>query len=157
MRKRAFQIGQSMTKPETRLRERCLFIHHPTNGRMGQIARDVLYKRTRVKHTRTHGTIPQLEWEMFEILLLHLRVCEVICSPSSLKAQVILPGTAIWIFGVVPNTIQDATTIINVSFTLDKATPQSYFHSPDTSDTYLYSVPIYNKNKVLRMLSTSFS
>jgi hypothetical protein len=108
--------------------------------------------------------IPRLEWEMFGISLLYLQVCEVICSPSSSKAQENLPGTAIWIFGIVPNTIQDATTIINVSFALDEATPQSYFHSPDTPGTYLYDVLVYSKqglenveHKLLRTPTTGTS
>ncbi|KAJ7889213.1 hypothetical protein B0H13DRAFT_1626830 [Mycena leptocephala] len=57
-------------------------------------------------------------------------------------------GTAIYFFGIVPNTALQGTTElntkINVTFTLDGAVARTYTHTPDTSTTILYSVPIFS-------------
>ncbi|KAJ6542808.1 hypothetical protein B0H19DRAFT_957811 [Mycena capillaripes] len=51
-------------------------------------------------------------------------------------------GTAIYFFGIVPNTVPFADTLVNVTFTVDGAFVGSYTHIPDTSSTILYNVPM---------------
>ncbi|KAJ6558046.1 hypothetical protein B0H19DRAFT_126793 [Mycena capillaripes] len=53
-------------------------------------------------------------------------------------------GTAIYLFGVVPNTIPFATTLVDLAFTLDGGSMGTYTHIPDNSSDILYSVPIFN-------------
>ncbi|KAJ6457590.1 hypothetical protein C8R45DRAFT_844235 [Mycena sanguinolenta] len=52
-------------------------------------------------------------------------------------------GTAIYFFGGVPNTVPNAITVVNLTFSLDGAFAGSYTHIPDpTTSTFLYSVPM---------------
>ncbi|KAJ7863235.1 hypothetical protein B0H13DRAFT_1638262 [Mycena leptocephala] len=61
-------------------------------------------------------------------------------APHSVTLQ--FTGTAIYFFGIVPNTVNAATTIVNLTFILDGAVHGSYSHIPDTSTNILYSVPM---------------
>ncbi|KAJ6542805.1 hypothetical protein B0H19DRAFT_957855 [Mycena capillaripes] len=65
-------------------------------------------------------------------------------DPYSVTLQ--FTGTAIYFYGIVPNTAQHGTTKANtkidVTFTLDGAAVGEYKHTPDTSSTILYSVPM---------------
>ncbi|KAF7344110.1 hypothetical protein MVEN_01700800 [Mycena venus] len=54
-------------------------------------------------------------------------------------------GTAIYFFGIVPNTVPNADTIVNMTFVLDGASAGTYTHLPNTSTTILYSVPMLSK------------
>jgi hypothetical protein len=57
-------------------------------------------------------------------------------------------GTAIWVFAVVPNTLPNTNpsqTNVNITFSLDEKVQQPYQHLPDTSNAYLYNVPVYTK------------
>ncbi|KAJ6476366.1 hypothetical protein C8R45DRAFT_834004, partial [Mycena sanguinolenta] len=52
-------------------------------------------------------------------------------------------GTGIYFFGGVPNTVPNAITVVNLTFSLDGAFAGSYTHIPDpTTSTFLYSVPM---------------
>jgi len=53
-------------------------------------------------------------------------------------------GTAIWVYCVVPNHIQDASTLVNISFTLDGSRVGTYMHQPNQSDVYEYNVTVYS-------------
>ncbi|KAJ7483814.1 hypothetical protein B0H11DRAFT_1914677 [Mycena galericulata] len=59
-------------------------------------------------------------------------------DPPSVTIQ--FTGTAIYLFGIVPNTVPFADTIVDLTFVLDGAFLGSYTHTPDTSTTILYSV-----------------
>jgi hypothetical protein len=59
-----------------------------------------------------------------------------------LQLLFLLSGTAIYFFGIVPNTVTAAATIVNLTFILDGAVHGSYTHIPDTSTNILYSVPM---------------
>ncbi|KAJ6476356.1 hypothetical protein C8R45DRAFT_833857 [Mycena sanguinolenta] len=51
--------------------------------------------------------------------------------------------TAIYFFGMVPNTLPKTTTLVNLIFSLDGALVGTYTHKPDsTTSTFLYSVPM---------------
>jgi hypothetical protein len=54
-------------------------------------------------------------------------------------------GTAIWVFGIVPNTLPYTDTLVNATFSLDGATSDTYVHHPNSSSIYLYNVPVYSK------------
>ncbi|KAJ7934209.1 hypothetical protein B0H13DRAFT_1550508, partial [Mycena leptocephala] len=74
------------------------------------------------------------------------------------------PGMAIYFFGIVPNTALHGTakanTHVNVTFTLDGAVADTYIHTPDTSSTVLYSVPMLSSeglsNKAHTLVATFF-
>ncbi|KAK6977046.1 hypothetical protein R3P38DRAFT_2666925 [Favolaschia claudopus] len=51
-------------------------------------------------------------------------------------------GTAVYFFGIVPNTVPGSETVINTAFSLDGTLAGSYTHNPDTSNNMLYSVPM---------------
>ncbi|KAK7029884.1 hypothetical protein R3P38DRAFT_3353741 [Favolaschia claudopus] len=51
-------------------------------------------------------------------------------------------GTAVYFFGIVPNTVPGTGTVINTAFSLDGTLAGSYTHNPDFSDEILYSVPM---------------
>ncbi|KAJ6476364.1 hypothetical protein C8R45DRAFT_834097 [Mycena sanguinolenta] len=52
-------------------------------------------------------------------------------------------GTAIYFFGVVPNTVPNSITVANLTFSLDGAFAGSYTRIPDsTTSIFLYSVPM---------------
>ncbi|KZT68205.1 hypothetical protein DAEQUDRAFT_712398 [Daedalea quercina L-15889] len=54
-------------------------------------------------------------------------------------------GTAVWVYCVVPNYVQSATTFVNISFNLDGAPVGTYMHQPDeSSDVYSYNVTVYS-------------
>jgi hypothetical protein len=56
--------------------------------------------------------------------------------------QIVPPGTAIYLFCVIPNTIPFTTTLVDLKFTLDGALISTYTHIPDSSADILYSVPV---------------
>ncbi|KAJ6476369.1 hypothetical protein C8R45DRAFT_834314 [Mycena sanguinolenta] len=53
-------------------------------------------------------------------------------------------GTAIYFFGIVPNTVtgDPIIQVVNVTFSLDGASTGSYTHIPDSTTTILYHVPM---------------
>jgi hypothetical protein len=57
------------------------------------------------------------------------------------------PGTAIYVFGIVPNTITNfgvAANTVNLTFTLDGAVAgPGYTHLPDNSSGIEYNVPVF--------------
>ncbi|KAF7345035.1 hypothetical protein MVEN_01666300 [Mycena venus] len=68
--------------------------------------------------------------------------------PAGLTYAVTLKftGTAIYFFGIVPNTIPNTQTFVNLTFTLDGSFTGAYTHVPDkTSTQILYSVPMLAK------------
>ncbi|KAJ7232175.1 hypothetical protein B0H12DRAFT_202723 [Mycena haematopus] len=81
-------------------------------------------------------------------------------DPPSVTLQ--FTGTAIYLFGIVPNTVPSASTIVDLTFFLDGASAGSYTHTPDTSTTILYSVPLLslsglsNKTHTLLAQTTDF-
>ena len=52
-------------------------------------------------------------------------------------------GTAVYTLFVLANYVQGATTLTNVSFTLDDNIVGTYEYIPNTSTDYIYSVPVY--------------
>jgi len=63
-------------------------------------------------------------------------------------------GTAIWVYGVVPNYVQYATTYVNVTFEMDGHKVGVYSHIPSTSDTYIYNVTMYQNTSLQNGLHT---
>ncbi|KAJ7325564.1 hypothetical protein DFH08DRAFT_711185 [Mycena albidolilacea] len=58
-------------------------------------------------------------------------------------------GTAIYFFGIVPNSLPKTQTHVNLAFSLDGASAGTYVHTPDsTSNTILYSVPLFAKDRL---------
>ncbi|KAF7373242.1 hypothetical protein MSAN_00533100 [Mycena sanguinolenta] len=53
-------------------------------------------------------------------------------------------GTAMYFFGIVPNTVTGDPIVqaVNVTFSLDGASTGSYIHIPDSTTTILYHVPM---------------
>ncbi|KAK7029883.1 hypothetical protein R3P38DRAFT_2932175 [Favolaschia claudopus] len=51
-------------------------------------------------------------------------------------------GTAVYFFGIVPNTVLNSQTYVNTTFSLDGTSAAPYSHKPDTSSEILYSVPM---------------
>ncbi|KAJ6514547.1 hypothetical protein DFH09DRAFT_1333033 [Mycena vulgaris] len=66
--------------------------------------------------------------------------------PSSVTLN--FTGTAIYLFCVVPNTIQFATTLVHLTFTLDGVPIGTYTHVPDSSTDILYSVPVLSSQNL---------
>ncbi|EIN10606.1 hypothetical protein PUNSTDRAFT_112429 [Punctularia strigosozonata HHB-11173 SS5] len=57
-------------------------------------------------------------------------------------------GTAIYVFCIVPNTVMYATTMANMTFTLDGDLVGTYFHEPSTSTDFEYNVPVYTNKSM---------
>ncbi|KAJ7742725.1 hypothetical protein DFH07DRAFT_39563 [Mycena maculata] len=72
--------------------------------------------------------------------------------PSSVTLN--FTGTAIYLFCVVPNTISFATTVYDLSFTLDDGSIGTYTHVPDASDEILYSVPVLSSENLSNQAHT---
>ncbi|KAJ7204702.1 hypothetical protein GGX14DRAFT_368421 [Mycena pura] len=51
-------------------------------------------------------------------------------------------GTAIYLFCIVPNTVPNYITVVNLQFTLDNATAGTYQHFQNKSNVFEYSVPV---------------
>ncbi|KAJ7024164.1 hypothetical protein C8F04DRAFT_738407 [Mycena alexandri] len=62
-------------------------------------------------------------------------------APPSVTIQFI--GTAIYMFGIVPNTIPGSSTNFNLTFTLDDVLHGGYMHNPDTVNDIEYSVLMF--------------
>ncbi|KAJ7479394.1 hypothetical protein B0H11DRAFT_1725553 [Mycena galericulata] len=71
-----------------------------------------------------------------------------ITVPAGTVASVTLnfTGTAIYFFGIVPNTVPSADTLVNLTFSLDGTFAGTYSHVPDTSTEILYSVPMLSQD-----------
>ncbi|KAF8140813.1 hypothetical protein K438DRAFT_1636833 [Mycena galopus ATCC 62051] len=65
-------------------------------------------------------------------------------GPPTHNVTLQFTGTAIYFFGIVPNTIPNTLTLVNVTFSLDGASAGSYTHSAEeNSAEILYSVPMF--------------
>ncbi|KAJ7147207.1 hypothetical protein C8R46DRAFT_918135 [Mycena filopes] len=62
-------------------------------------------------------------------------------TPPTVTIQ--FTGTAIYMFGIVPNNIPRAATHVNLTFTLDSVPQTGYAHTPDNSSNMAYAVPIF--------------
>ncbi|KZT11256.1 uncharacterized protein LAESUDRAFT_754921 [Laetiporus sulphureus 93-53] len=80
-------------------------------------------------------------------------------DPSPRNVTLIFNGTAIWVYCVIPNYVEWATTFTNISFELDGDTVGSYSHLPSASTDMAYNVTVYsnasmeNKEHTLTMTS----
>ena len=54
-------------------------------------------------------------------------------------------GTAVYVYGIVVNTYPNATTLTNMTFSLDKSDPDMYIHSSDSTNDILYQQLFYSK------------
>ncbi|KAH9922672.1 uncharacterized protein B0H18DRAFT_508440 [Fomitopsis serialis] len=72
---------------------------------------------------------------------------DVTASPTDPAPKIItlsFTGTAVWVYGVVPNYVASATTFVNVSFELDGESVGLYTHAPSQSTDYMYNVTLYS-------------
>ncbi|TFY61549.1 hypothetical protein EVJ58_g4437 [Rhodofomes roseus] len=53
-------------------------------------------------------------------------------------------GTALWVYGIVPNYVRNANTLVNVSFALDGAPAGNYTHQPSSSNEFFYNVTLFS-------------
>ncbi|KAH9831188.1 uncharacterized protein C8Q71DRAFT_715813 [Rhodofomes roseus] len=53
-------------------------------------------------------------------------------------------GTALWVYGIVPNYVRNANTLVNVSFALDGAPAGNYTHQPSSSTEFFYNVTLFS-------------
>ncbi|TFY53522.1 hypothetical protein EVJ58_g9404 [Rhodofomes roseus] len=65
-------------------------------------------------------------------------------DPGPSNVTLTFTGTAVWVYGVVPNYVQYATTFVNVSFELDGKVAGLYTHVPSTSTSYEYNVTLFS-------------
>jgi hypothetical protein len=56
-----------------------------------------------------------------------------------------MSGTAIYVFFIVPNYVQDATTTVNTTFSIDGQPAGTYLHEPSTDTVYAYNVPVFSQ------------
>jgi hypothetical protein len=54
-----------------------------------------------------------------------------------------VPGSAIYIFGIVPNQVPNVSTLVDVRFLLDGEFVTPYRHEPEITDQIFYNVPLY--------------
>jgi hypothetical protein len=54
-------------------------------------------------------------------------------------------GTAVQVFGIVPNLVLDATTIVNVTFNLDGTPGTPFFHAPDVTNNFLFNASVFSR------------
>ncbi|KAF9821387.1 hypothetical protein IEO21_00633 [Rhodonia placenta] len=69
-------------------------------------------------------------------------------DPEPRNVTLTFNGTAIWVFGVIPNYVPYATTYVNISFELDGHTVGSFSHIPSESDAYQYNVTLYSNTSL---------
>ncbi|EED84926.1 predicted protein [Postia placenta Mad-698-R] len=69
-------------------------------------------------------------------------------DPEPRNITLTFNGTAIWVFGVVPNNVLYATTFVNISFELDGHTVGTFSHLPSESDAYQYNVTLYSNTSL---------
>ncbi|EPS98618.1 hypothetical protein FOMPIDRAFT_1017517 [Fomitopsis schrenkii] len=65
-------------------------------------------------------------------------------DPAARDIMLTFTGTAVWVYGIVPNYVQSATTLINISFELDGQTTGSFVHVPLLTEDYEYNVTLYS-------------
>ncbi|KAH9922671.1 uncharacterized protein B0H18DRAFT_508385 [Fomitopsis serialis] len=69
-------------------------------------------------------------------------------DPAPKTVTLSFNGTAIWVYGVVPNYVEYATTLVNVSFELDGKVVGLYTHAPSASVGYIYNVTLYSNTAI---------
>ncbi|KAI1790964.1 hypothetical protein LXA43DRAFT_1013850 [Ganoderma leucocontextum] len=52
-------------------------------------------------------------------------------------------GTAVYVFNIIPNTLESTDTLANITFSLDGDHVGTYLHIPDATSNFLYRVPVY--------------
>lgn len=52
-------------------------------------------------------------------------------------------GTAVYVFNIIPNTLNFTDTLADVTFTVDGAHGDEYVHTPDSTSTFLYRQLVY--------------
>ncbi|KAI1781953.1 hypothetical protein LXA43DRAFT_1053891 [Ganoderma leucocontextum] len=57
--------------------------------------------------------------------------------------QVTFPGTAVYVYNVIPNFLKGANTFVNVSFAIDGETVGQFSHIPDSTSEILYNHLVY--------------
>lgn len=63
-------------------------------------------------------------------------------SPSTITTS--FTGQAVYVFNVIVNTIESATTFTNLTFYVDDAFAGDYAHIPDPSSSVMYDVPVFS-------------
>ncbi|KZP05468.1 hypothetical protein FIBSPDRAFT_1004719, partial [Athelia psychrophila] len=66
-----------------------------------------------------------------------------ILFPEPPSVNITFNGTAVYAYCVVPNTVQEATTLTNLTFLMDGQLVGTYEHIPMTSTNYQYNIPVY--------------
>ena len=62
---------------------------------------------------------------------------------NPISVQVTFPGTAVYVYNVVPNTIPGANTFMNISFAIDGETVGQFLHVPDSISEIMYNHLVY--------------
>ncbi|KAI1782292.1 hypothetical protein LXA43DRAFT_1051742 [Ganoderma leucocontextum] len=68
--------------------------------------------------------------------------------------QVTFPGTAVYVYNVIPNFLKGANTFVNVSFAIDGETVGQFSHIPDSTSEILYSHLVYANTSLSDSLHT---
>ena len=57
-------------------------------------------------------------------------------------------GTAVYIYNIVPNTLDFTDTFVNMTFTVDGAHASTYHHQPDPTTVFLYRQVVYRSTNL---------
>ncbi|PIL31265.1 hypothetical protein GSI_05963 [Ganoderma sinense ZZ0214-1] len=57
-------------------------------------------------------------------------------------------GTAVYVYNIVPNTIESTDTLENITFTLDGSHAGTYVHNPDSTTVLLYRQVVYKSTNL---------
>ena len=66
-------------------------------------------------------------------------------SDTPVQVQVVFPGTAVYVYNIIPNTFPDgSSTLVNISFALDGKTVGEFKHFPNASSEISYHQLVYS-------------
>ncbi|KZT64252.1 hypothetical protein DAEQUDRAFT_760036 [Daedalea quercina L-15889] len=75
-------------------------------------------------------------------------------DPAPRNVTISFTGTALWVYGVVPNYVPYATTFVNISFELDGKVAGTYTHAPSDNVDYEYNVTLYSNTALANVQHT---
>ncbi|TBU21087.1 hypothetical protein BD311DRAFT_707228, partial [Dichomitus squalens] len=73
------------------------------------------------------------------------------CGQADRVVNVAFTGVAVYVYGIVPNSIPNVTTFANISFFLDNELVHQYVHDPNTSSVIEYNTPVYVETSLPNM------
>ncbi|KAI1782902.1 hypothetical protein LXA43DRAFT_1137095 [Ganoderma leucocontextum] len=73
-------------------------------------------------------------------------------TPATITVQ--FTGTAVYVFNILPNTLSNTTTVVNISFSIDGTDVGTFTRSPDSSSTILYNQLVYQNTALTDVAHT---